>query len=158
VTISLGCFLLLPSSISLIVALTAVVLIGIGVGIPYAAMFSRAAKLFPGRAAAAMGFVNMLGIIMILGGGSARGALGGLNGVFQDELRCPWRLLAGYLRGHTSTRPRRPCAAHLTVGKPGSIPRIYSAADAWAAVFPRAIFWAMKSNNLRSPSLARLRS
>src|SRR5579863_6760794 len=55
---ALGCFLLLPSSISLLTALTAVVLIGIGVGIPYAAMFSRAGVLFPGRAAAAMGFVN----------------------------------------------------------------------------------------------------
>jgi len=85
VTISLGCSLLLPSSISLIVALTAVVLIGIGVGIPYAAMFSRAAKLFPGRAAAAMGFVNMLGIIMILGGAPLVGHLADLTGSFKTS-------------------------------------------------------------------------
>jgi MFS family permease len=85
VMISFGCFLLLPSSISLITALTAVVLIGIGVGIPYAAMFSRAAKLFPGRAAAAMGFVNMLGIIMILGGAPLVGHLADLTGSFKTS-------------------------------------------------------------------------
>jgi MFS family permease len=82
---ALGCFLLLPSSISLITALTAVVLIGIGVGIPYAAMFSRAGKLFPGRAAAAMGFVNMLGIIMILGGAPLVGHLADLTGSFKTS-------------------------------------------------------------------------
>jgi len=82
---SLGCFLLLPSSISLFVALTAVVLIGIGIGIPYAAMFSRAGKLFPGRAAAAMGFVNMLGIIMILGGAPLVGHLADLTGSFKTS-------------------------------------------------------------------------
>ena len=85
IMIALGCFLLLPSSISLITALTAVVLIGIGVGIPYAAMFSRAAKLFPGRAAAAMGFVNMLGIIMILGGAPLVGHLADLTGSFKTS-------------------------------------------------------------------------
>jgi MFS family permease len=85
IMISLGCFLLLPSSISLITALAAVVLIGIGVGIPYAAMFSRAAKLFPGRAAAAMGFVNMLGIIMILGGAPLVGHLADLTGSFKTS-------------------------------------------------------------------------
>src|ERR1700690_2613165 len=65
--IAVGCFLFLPSSISLGVALTGVILIGMGVGMPYAAMFSRAGALFPGRAGAAMGLVNMLGIVMILG-------------------------------------------------------------------------------------------
>ncbi len=85
VMISLGCFLLLPSSISLITALAAVVLIGIGVGIPYAAMFSRAANLFPGRAAAAMGFVNMLGIVMILGGAPLVGHLADLTGSFKTS-------------------------------------------------------------------------
>ncbi len=82
---SLGCFLLLPSSISLITALAAVVLIGIGVGIPYAAMFSRAGALFPGRAAAAMGFVNMLGIIMILAGAPLVGHLADLTGSFKTS-------------------------------------------------------------------------
>ena len=85
VMISVGCFLLLPSSISLITALSAVILVGIGVGIPYAAMFSRAGKLFPGRAAAAMGFVNMLGIIMILGGAPLVGHLADLTGSFKTS-------------------------------------------------------------------------
>src|SRR5580692_7252902 len=39
--IALGCLLFLPSTISLASALAAVVLIGIGIGLPYAAMFSR---------------------------------------------------------------------------------------------------------------------
>jgi MFS family permease len=92
VMISLGCFLLLPSSISLITALTAVVLVGIGVGIPYAAMFSRAGKLFPGRAAAAMGFVNMLGIIMILGGAPLVGHLADLT----DSFKTSFAVLGGF--------------------------------------------------------------
>jgi MFS family permease len=83
--IALGCFLLLPSSISLASALTAVVLIGIGIGLPYAAMFSRAGALFPGRAAAAMGFVNMLGILMILGGAPLVGHLTDLTGSFKTS-------------------------------------------------------------------------
>jgi MFS family permease len=82
---ALGCFLLLPSSISLITALAAVILIGIGVGIPYSAMFSRAGALFPGRAAAAMGLVNMLGIIMILGGAPLVGHLADLTGSFKTS-------------------------------------------------------------------------
>ena len=92
VMISVGCFLLLPSSISLITALSAVILVGIGVGIPYAAMFSRAGKLFPGRAAAAMGFVNMLGIIMILGGAPLVGHLADLTGSFKTS----FAVLAGF--------------------------------------------------------------
>ena len=83
--IALGCFLFLPTSISLATALAAVVLIGMGVGIPYAAMFSRAGALFPGRAAAAMGFVNMLGILMILGGAPFVGHLADLTGTFKTS-------------------------------------------------------------------------
>jgi MFS family permease len=83
--IALGCFLFLTSSVSLASALTAVVLIGIGIGLPYAAMFSRAGALFPGRAAAAMGFVNMLGIIMILGGAPLVGHLTDLTGSFKTS-------------------------------------------------------------------------
>jgi MFS family permease len=81
--IALGCFAFVSSSISLGLALTAVVLIGMGVGIPYAAMFSRAGALFPGRAGAAMGLVNMLGIIMILGGAPLVGHLADLYGSFR---------------------------------------------------------------------------
>jgi MFS family permease len=90
--ITIGCSLFLPSSVSLAAALTAVVLIGIGVGLPYAAMFSRAGELFPGRAAAAMGFVNTLGIIMILGGAPLVGHLADLTGSFKTS----FVVLAGF--------------------------------------------------------------
>jgi MFS family permease len=83
--ISVGCFVFLSSTISLASALTAVVLIGIGVGLPYAGMFSRAGALFPGRAAAAMGLVNMLGIVMILGGAPLVGHLADLTGSFKTS-------------------------------------------------------------------------
>jgi nitrate/nitrite transporter NarK len=83
--IALGCSLFLPASISLPGALTAVMLVGVGIGLPYAAMFSRAGVLFPGRAAAAMGFVNMLGIIMILAGAPLVGHLTDLTGSFKTS-------------------------------------------------------------------------
>jgi MFS transporter, NNP family, nitrate/nitrite transporter len=83
--IALGCFLFVPTSISQTTALAAVVLIGMGIGFPYAAMFSRAGHLFPGRAAAAMGFVNMLGILMILGGAPLVGHLADLTGTFRTS-------------------------------------------------------------------------
>lgn len=83
--IALGCFAFVPSSISLGVAVTAVILIGVGVGLPYAAMFSRAGALFPGRAGAAMGLVNMLGIVMILGGAPLVGHLADLSGNFRTS-------------------------------------------------------------------------
>jgi MFS transporter, NNP family, nitrate/nitrite transporter len=81
--IALGCFVFVFPSISFGPALMAVVLIGIGCGLPYAAMFSRAAALFPGRAAAAMGLVNMVGILMILGGAPLVGHLADLTGTFR---------------------------------------------------------------------------
>jgi MFS family permease len=90
--IALGCLLFLPSTISLASALTGVVLIGIGIGLPYAAMFSRAGALFPGRAAAAMGLVNMLGILMILGGAPLVGHLKDLTGSFKAS----FAVLAGF--------------------------------------------------------------
>ncbi len=83
--IAVGCFAFVPSSISLAAAVTAVVLIGVGVGLPYAAMFSRAGALFPGRAGAAMGLVNMLGIVMILGGAPLVGHLADLSGSFRTS-------------------------------------------------------------------------
>src|SRR2546428_685015 len=82
---ALGCFAFVSTSISLGIALTAVVLIGMGVGLPYAAMFSRAGALFPGRAGAAMGLVNMLGITMILGGAPLVGHLADLSGTFRTS-------------------------------------------------------------------------
>jgi len=90
--IALGCFTFVAASISLAMALTAVVLIGMGVGLPYAAMFSRAGALFPGRAAAAMGLVNMLGILMILGGAPLVGHLADLTGTF----RASFAVLGGF--------------------------------------------------------------
>jgi MFS transporter, NNP family, nitrate/nitrite transporter len=83
--IALGCLAFVSSTISLPVALAAVVLIGMGVGLPYAAMFSRAGALFPGRAGAAMGLVNMLGIVMILGGAPLVGHLADLSGSFRTS-------------------------------------------------------------------------
>jgi len=90
--VALGCLLFVPSTISLARALTGVFLIGIGIGLPYAAMFSRAGALFPGRAAAAMGLVNMLGIIMILGGAPLVGHLKDLTGSFKAS----FAVLAGF--------------------------------------------------------------
>ncbi len=90
--IAIGCFAFVSTSISLATALTAVVLIGLGVGIPYAAMFSRAGALFPGRAGAAMGLVNMLGIFMILVGAPFVGHLADLTGTF----RASFAFLGGF--------------------------------------------------------------
>jgi MFS family permease len=83
--IALGCLAFVSATISLSMALAAVVLIGMGVGLPYAAMFSRAGALFPGRAGAAMGLVNMLGIVMILGGAPLVGHLADLSGTFRTS-------------------------------------------------------------------------
>ena len=83
--IAVGCFIFVSSSISLGLALTAVVLIGLGCGLPYAAMFSRAGALFPGRAGAAMGLVNMIGILMILFGAPLVGHLADLTGTFRSS-------------------------------------------------------------------------
>jgi nitrate/nitrite transporter NarK len=90
--IALGCSVFLTSAISLASALAGVILIGMGIGLPYAAMFSRAGALFPGRAAAAMGLVNMLGILMILGGAPLVGHLKDLTGSFKTS----FAVLAGF--------------------------------------------------------------
>ena len=62
-----------PRSFGIVIG--AIVVLGVGCGLPYAAMFTRAAALFPGRAGAAMGLVNMLGIVMILVGAPLVGRL-----------------------------------------------------------------------------------
>jgi NNP family nitrate/nitrite transporter-like MFS transporter len=59
-----------------------IVLLGIGCGLPYATLFNRAASLFPGRAGAAMGLVNMLGIVMILVGAPVVGKIADWTGSF----------------------------------------------------------------------------
>jgi MFS-type transporter involved in bile tolerance (Atg22 family) len=48
-------------------------------------MFSRAGALFPGRAGAAMGLVNMVGILMILFGAPLVGHLADLTGTFRTS-------------------------------------------------------------------------
>jgi len=83
IMIALGCFVFVFPSISFGPALMAVILIGIGCGLPYAAMFSRAGALFPGRTGAAMGLVNMVGIVMILAGAPLVGHLADLTGTFR---------------------------------------------------------------------------
>jgi nitrate/nitrite transporter NarK len=65
--------------------LAAVVALGIGCGLPYAGIFNRAAALFPGRAGAAMGLVNMVGIVMILLGTPATGYLADWTGDFRSS-------------------------------------------------------------------------
>lgn len=81
-----GCLLLASGWNSLALALAAVLLLGAGCGLPYAAVFTRAAALFPERAGAAMGFVNMLGILMILVGAPAVGRLADWTGSFRSGL------------------------------------------------------------------------
>jgi nitrate/nitrite transporter NarK len=65
--------------------LAAIVALGVGCGLPYAGVFNRAAALYPGRAGAAMGLVNMVGISMILVGAPAVGYLADWSGKFQSS-------------------------------------------------------------------------
>jgi CP family cyanate transporter-like MFS transporter len=68
---------------SLARAAAGVALLGIGAGLPYAAAFNRAAALYPARAGVAMGFVNMLGIVMILAAPPLIGQMVDWSGSFQ---------------------------------------------------------------------------
>jgi len=61
-----GCILLAFANHSLMRAVLAIMSLGAGCGLPYAALFTRAAALYPGRAGAAMGLVNLFGIVLIL--------------------------------------------------------------------------------------------
>jgi nitrate/nitrite transporter NarK len=61
-----ACLIFASGSASLARASIGVILLGLGGGLPYAAVFNRAGALYPDRAGAAMGLVNMLGILMIL--------------------------------------------------------------------------------------------
>jgi nitrate/nitrite transporter NarK len=70
---------------SLPVTMLAIVALGAGCGLPYAGVFNRAAALFPGRAGAAMGLVNMVGIVMILAGAPAVGFLADWTGQFRTS-------------------------------------------------------------------------
>ena len=63
----------------------AIVALGAGCGLPYAAIFNRAAALVPAGAGAAIGLVNMVGIAMILVGTPAVGALADWTGQLQTS-------------------------------------------------------------------------
>jgi MFS family permease len=66
-------------------AVAGVLLLGVGCGLPYAAVFNRAAALYPHGAGAAMGLVNMLGIIMILAAPPLIGQMVEWSGNFQSS-------------------------------------------------------------------------
>jgi nitrate/nitrite transporter NarK len=70
---------------SLAQASAGVLLLGLGCGLPYAAVFNRAAALYPGRAGAAMGLVNMLGIVMILAAPPLIGQMVEWSGTFRSS-------------------------------------------------------------------------
>ena len=70
---------------SIELTMAAVVALGVGCGVPYSAIFTKAAKLYPDRAGAAMGFVNMVGIGMILVGAPAVGRLADWSGTFRTS-------------------------------------------------------------------------
>jgi nitrate/nitrite transporter NarK len=70
---------------SLARAAAGVLLLGVGAGLPYAGVFNRAAALFPARAGAAMGLVNMLGIVMILTAPPLIGHMVDWSGTFQSS-------------------------------------------------------------------------
>jgi MFS family permease len=82
---ALGCFALASGGHSLFLAVVAVGLIGTGCGLPYAALFTRAGAMVPGRAGAAMGLINMLGIVMILVGAPLAGRLADWSGSFRSS-------------------------------------------------------------------------
>ena len=73
----------LANAQSMPVAWSAIIVLGAGCGLPYAAIFNRAAALVPAGAGAAIGLVNMVGIVMILVGTPAVGALADWTGRFQ---------------------------------------------------------------------------
>jgi nitrate/nitrite transporter NarK len=79
-----ACFLL-ASGRSAGLTWIAIVALGAGCGLPYAAVFNRAAALVPAGAGAAMGLVNMVGIVMILVGAPAVGYLADWTGQFQTS-------------------------------------------------------------------------
>lgn len=81
---TVGCLLLVFMAHSLGVTLVAILLLGIGCGLPYATIFDRATVLFPERAGAAKGLVNMLGVIMILIGTPLVGYVADISGKFTN--------------------------------------------------------------------------
>jgi NNP family nitrate/nitrite transporter-like MFS transporter len=81
---TIGCLLLAFVGGSFAFTLLAIILLGFGCGLPYATLFNRATILFPGRAGAAKGLVNMLGVIMILAGAPLVGYVADVSGKFTN--------------------------------------------------------------------------
>lgn len=79
-----ACFIIAFLSKFLILDILAILFLGVGCGLPYAGLFNRAAAMFPGRAGAAMGLVNMLGIIFILIGAPLVGQIADWTGNFSS--------------------------------------------------------------------------
>jgi nitrate/nitrite transporter NarK len=77
-----GCFMLAVFTHYLVVDIIAIVLLGAGCGFPFAGLFNRAGAIFPGRAGAAMGLVNVLGIVFILAGAPLVGKITDWTGDF----------------------------------------------------------------------------
>ena len=75
----------LAASHSAWLTFAAIAALALGCGVPYAGCFNRAAALFPGRAGAAMGLVNMIGIVMILAGAPCIGWLADATGSFRSS-------------------------------------------------------------------------
>ena len=81
---AIACFLLASFSNSLPIDVIAILFLGVGCGLPYAGLFNRAAVMFPGRAGAAMGLVNMLGIVFILIAAPLVGKITDWSGTFSS--------------------------------------------------------------------------
>jgi len=82
---TVGCLLLAFLGSSIEFTLLAIALLGFGCALPYATLFNRATTLFPGRAGAAKGLVNMLGVIMILVGAPLVGYIADVSGKFTNS-------------------------------------------------------------------------
>ena len=85
----------------------AIVALGAGCGLPYAGIFNRAAALFPGRGGAAMGFVNMVGIVMILAGAPAVGYLADWTGQFRSSFLALGAFALAAAAASTAIREKR---------------------------------------------------
>jgi MFS family permease len=79
-----GC-VLLGAAHSLGVALAGILLVGAGCGLPFPALVNRAAALYPGRAGAAIGLTNTLGVTMILAGAPLVGQVADWTGSFRSS-------------------------------------------------------------------------
>lgn len=80
--VNILCCISFANSNEFYLVVVSLVLMGLCCGLPYAALFNRAVALFPGRGGAAMGLVNMLGIVMILAGAPIVGKLVDQTGSF----------------------------------------------------------------------------